>query len=36
MRQIILILMLVGIVPGAFSQDVKREITRVTDPFFAY
>ena len=36
MKQIILILMLVGIIPGAFAQDVKREITRVTDDVYRF
>ena len=36
MKQVILILMLVGIIPGAFAQDVKREITRVTDDVYRF
>lgn len=36
MKQIMLILMLAGIVPGAFAQDIKREITRVTDDVYRF
>jgi len=36
MKQLILILMLVGIVPGTFAQDVKREITRVTGDVYRF
>ena len=36
MKQIILILILAGIVPGAFAQDVKRVVTRVTDDVYRF
>ena len=36
MKQLILILMLIGIAPGALAQDVKREITQVTDDIYRF
>jgi glyoxylase-like metal-dependent hydrolase (beta-lactamase superfamily II) len=36
MKQMILILAVLGFIPGVYAQDVKREITRVTDDVYRF